>query len=74
MEASGMTKPSKTAILGAAAKSIGLALFASAGYCQTRAYVNVERFERELFSAARQWRVVHQNLKGERGKHGRKES
>jgi len=68
-----MTKASTNAVLQAAAKSLAGELFAAAGYCRTRAYVNVEKFERELLSATRQWRSTHANLKGERRKNGRTE-
>src|SRR5260370_22519521 len=44
-----MTKASTYAVLQAAAKSLVWDLFATAGYCRTRAFVNVEKFERELF-------------------------
>ena len=66
-----MTKASTNAILQAAAKSLTWDLFAAAGYCRTRAFVNVEKFERELFSAVREWRAAHANLEGQRRKYGR---
>ena len=65
-----MTRASTDAVLQAAAKSLTWSLFAAAGYCRTRTFVDVEKFERELFSAARQWRAAHSNLKGQRRKHG----
>jgi hypothetical protein len=68
-----MTRASTTAVLQAAAKSLAWDLFATAGYCRTRAFVNVEKFERALFSAARQWRTAHSNLEGQRRKYGRTE-
>ncbi len=68
-----MTQASTNAVLQAAAKILAGELFAAAGYCQTRAYVNVEKFERELLSAARQWRSTQANLKGQRRKNGRTE-
>lgn len=66
-----MTRTSTNAVLQAAAKSLVWDLFATAGYCRTRAFVDVEKFERELYSAARQWRAAHANLEGQRRKHGR---
>lgn len=66
-----MTRPSTNAVLQAAAKSLAWDLYATAGYGRTRAFVNVEKFERELFTAARQWRTTHSNLERQRRKHGR---
>ena len=66
-----MLRASTNSILEAAAKSLAWDLYATAGYGRTRAYVNVEKFERELFAAARQWRTTHSNLKGERRRNGR---
>ena len=66
-----MTRASTNAVLQAAAKSLAWDLFAAAGYCRTRAFVNVEKFERELLSAVRQWRSAHANLEGQRRKNGR---
>ncbi len=66
-----MTRASTRAVMEAAAKSLAWDLFATAGYGRTRAYVNVEKFERELFTAARQWRATHSNLERKRRKHGR---
>ena len=66
-----MPRASTNSILQAAAKSLVWDLFATAGYGRTRAFVNVEKFERELFTAARQWRATHSNLKGQRRKNGR---
>ena len=63
-----MTKATKNAILGAAAKALAWELFSDAGYCRKRAFVNVERFDREMRSVARQWSRTHQNLKKERSK------
>ena len=68
-----MTRASTNAVLQAAAKSLVWELYAAAGYCRTRAYVNVEKFEHALLTAARQWRATHSNLKGQRRKDGRKE-
>jgi hypothetical protein len=66
-----MSRASTNSILQAAAKSLAWDLYATAGYGRTRAYVNVEKFERELFAAAHQWRAAHSNLKGQRRKYGR---
>jgi len=66
-----MLRASANALLQAAAKSLAWELYAAAGYGRTRAYVNVEKFERELFAAARQWRTTHSILRGERKKYGR---
>ncbi len=63
-----MTRTSKNAILEAAAKTLAWELYYTAGYGRTRARVNVERFDRELRSAARQWRATHKNLNNERRK------
>jgi hypothetical protein len=65
-----MLRASANSVLQAAAKSLAWDLFAAAGHGRTRAYVNVEKFERELFAAARQWRTTHSNLKGERRRNG----
>jgi hypothetical protein len=67
-----MTNASTNAVLQAAAKSLVWDLYATAGYGRTRAFVDVEKFERELFAAARQWRAAHSNLKVQRRKYGRK--
>jgi hypothetical protein len=65
-----MTEASTTAVLQAAAKSLAWDLYAAAAYCRTRRYVDVEKFDRELLSAARQWRAAHANLKGKRRRNG----
>jgi hypothetical protein len=66
-----MSRASTNSVLQAAAKSLAWELFAAAGYCRTRAFVDVDKFERELFSAAHQWRTAHANLEGQRRKYGR---
>jgi len=66
-----MLRASTNSVLQAAAKSLAWDLYATAGYGRTRAFVDVEKFERELFAAARQWRSTHSNLKGQRRKYGR---
>ncbi len=68
-----MTKASTNTLLQAAAKTLAWELYALAGYGRTRAYVNVERFERELLSSARMWRRTHDNLKKQRRTNGRTE-
>ena len=61
-----MVRASANSVLQAAAKSLAWDLYAAAAYCRTRRYVDVEKFDRELLSAARQWRSAHANLKGKR--------
>jgi hypothetical protein len=68
-----MSRASANSVLQAAAQSLAWDLFAKAAYCRTRSFVDVEKFDRELFSAARQWRAVQANLKVKRRKHGRNE-
>jgi len=63
-----MTKTSKDAILQAAAKTLAWELYAAAGYGRTRTRISVDRFDRELRSAAREWRATHKNLNQERRK------
>jgi len=65
-----MTRASTNAVLQAAAKSLAWDLYAAAGYCRTRMFVNVEKFESALFSAAREWRAAHSNLEGQRRRNG----
>ncbi len=65
-----MTKASKDAILEATAKTLAWELHAATGYGRVRASMNVERFERELFSAVKQWRATHKNLEEKRRNHG----
>jgi hypothetical protein len=66
-----MSRASTNSVLQAAAKSLAWELYATAGYGRTRAFVNVEKFERELFAAASQWRTAHSNLERQRRKYGR---
>ena len=68
-----MLRASANSVLQAAAKNLTWGLLATAGYCRTRAFVNVEKFERELFAAARQWRATHANLIGKRRRNGKTE-
>ena len=65
-----MLRASANSVLQAAAKSLAWDLFAEAAYCRTRRYVDVEKFDRALLSAARQWRAAHTNLKGKRRRNG----
>jgi hypothetical protein len=66
-----MSRASTNSILQAAAKRLMWELYAAAGYGRTRAFVDIEKFERELFAAARQWRAAHANLEGQRRRHER---
>jgi hypothetical protein len=66
-----MSGASANAVLQAAAKALAWDLFAAAGYCRSKRFVDVEKFERELSAAARQWRATHANLKGQRRKYER---
>ena len=68
-----MLRASANSVLQAAAKSLAWELYATAAYCRTRRYVDVEKFEKELLSAARQWRTTHANLKGKRRRNGKTE-
>jgi len=69
-----MSRASATRVLEAAAKSLAWDLFVAARYCRTRSHVNVEKFERELLSAARQWVRTRSNLtNGKRRKDGNTE-
>lgn len=63
-----MSRASATSVLEAAAKVLAWELYAAAGYCRTRAGVNIDKFERELLAAARQWRAAHANLTPKRRK------
>ncbi len=68
-----MSRASANKVLQAAAKVLAWELFYAAGWCRTRTLVDVEKFDRELLSAVRQWRAVQANLKGQRRKHGNTE-
>lgn len=63
-----MKKTSRDVILGTAAKDLAWRLYAEAGYGRVHAPVNVDRFTRELLSAARMWRTAHRNLNTQRRK------
>jgi hypothetical protein len=63
-----MTTTSTNAVLQAAAKALAWELYAAAAYGRTRAYVNVEKFDRALRTAARQWSATQSNLKEKRRK------
>ncbi len=45
-EVTSITKAEKNAVLGATAKTLAWELYAAAAYGRTRAYVDVDRFER----------------------------
>lgn len=57
-----MRNEDRDAILQAAAKTLAWELYAVAGYGRMRARISVEKFGRELRSAARRWRATHKNL------------
>ncbi|GEM_PF-1894150 len=63
-----MSSADKDAILQAAAKSLAWELYAAAGYGRTRTRISVDRFDRELRSAARSWTAIHKNLTTKRRK------
>ena len=63
-----MSNADKDAILQAAAKTLAWELYAAAGYGRTRTRISVDRFDRELRSAARQWTAIHKNLTKERSR------
>ncbi len=62
-----MSKEGRDAILQAAAKTLAWELYAVAGYGRTRARISVDRFDRELRSAVRQWKATHGNLTKKKG-------
>jgi hypothetical protein len=62
-----MSKEGKAAILQAAAKVLAWELYAASGYGRTRTRISVEKFDRELRSAVRQWNAIHNNLKTTKG-------
>jgi len=62
-----MTAEDKAALLGSAAKSLAWVLYLAAECSRTRARVDVEKFDRELRSAVRQWNAVHKNLNQKKG-------
>jgi len=64
-----VTQASADAVLQAAAKALAWELYSFAGYGRTRAYVDVEKFDRELRSAVLQWRAAHENLTKKRRRH-----
>jgi hypothetical protein len=66
-----MSRASANSVLQAAAKRLAWELFNAAAYCRTRAFVDVEKFDRELLSAARQWRAALANLQYTRRKYAR---
>lgn len=62
-----MSNEGKAAILQAAARVLAWELYAASGYGRTRTRINVEKFDRELRSAVRQWNTIHTNLKTRKG-------
>ena len=57
-----MSRASANLILQEAAKVLAWELFTVAGCGRTRAFVNIEKFERALLSATHQWKTAHANL------------
>jgi len=68
-----MSRASANAVLMAAAKVLVWDLYATAGYCRTRSFIDIEKFNRALLSAARQWKATHANLGEKRRRHGNTE-
>lgn len=68
-----MSRASANALMEAAAKTLAYELFAAAGYGRMRAYVNVEKFDCAMRTAAREWRAAQSNLKIQRRKYGNTE-
>jgi len=62
-----MSNEGNAAILQAAARALAWDLYAASGYGRTRARISVEKFDRELRSAVRQWSAIHDNLKATKG-------
>jgi hypothetical protein len=62
-----MSNEGKAAILQAAAKVLAWELYAASGYGRTHTRISVEKFDRELRSAVRQWNTIHNNLKATKG-------
>lgn len=67
-----MSGSSANRILEAAAKTLGWEIYLAGSCSRPRAHVNVEKFERELLSAAREWKAARANLKGQRRTNGNK--
>jgi len=65
-----MSRASANAVLMTAAKVLAWELYAASGYCRTRSFVDIEKFERTLLSAARQWKAAHANLTQKRRSNG----
>jgi hypothetical protein len=57
-----MRNRDRDAILQAAAKTLAWELYAVAGYGRMRSRISVEKFDRELRSAARRWSATRGNL------------
>lgn len=68
-----MSRASANALMEAAAKALAWELYAAAGYGRTRAYVNVEKFDCAMRTAAREWREARSNLQKQRRKYGNTE-
>ncbi len=68
-----MSRASANAVLRAAAKVLVWDLYAAAGYCRTRSFIDIEHFDRALRSALREWKATHANLTEKRRKHGNTE-
>ena len=69
-----LSRASANLILQEAAKTLAWELFTVAGLGRTRAFVNIEKFERALLSAAHQWKTAHANLGQKRRRNGRTKS
>ena len=57
-----MKNQDRDSILQASARALAWDLFAAAGYGRLRVRINVQRFDREIRSAARLWRAINRNL------------
>jgi hypothetical protein len=67
-----MTNASKHALLEAAARKLAWELYSTANWCRQRAYLNVDKFEHELFSAAKHWRTIRDNLNNRKPERSKK--
>lgn len=65
-----MSRASANAVLKMAAKVLSWDLYRAAGYCRTRSFVDIEKFDRALRSALREWRAAQANLMQKRRKDG----
>ena len=66
-----MSRASANSVLRAAARALTWDLFAAAGYCRTKAHLDIEQFERELLSVVRHWKSVRANLQYKRRNNGK---